>query len=122
MQMRLRLALPVIGLLLFAAGSYYSFRRNRGFHNPQYFYWASIQLNSDPLGKHTPTSEPCRNGKPDCVGWDPEYVWTDPGPVAKLLVFSALPAFLLGAGIVHPLARLGVNEVATFMISMPILL
>ena len=53
---------------------------------------------------------------------DPMYVLVEPGLLAKCLILSAVPGFLLGAGIVHSLSRLGVSEVTSFMISMPLLI
>jgi len=52
-----------------------------------------------------------------CV--DPEYILVEPGLTAKCLVIFALPAFLVGLAIVVGLARLGVNQVLSFMVSMP---
>jgi hypothetical protein len=49
-------------------------------------------------------------------------MWVTPGLLDRLLVYSALPAFLAGAAIVISLSKRGVDEVLTFMVSMPILL
>ena len=38
----------------------------------------------------------------------------------KALVFTAIPAFLVGLAIVRGFARLGVSEVTTFMSTMPL--
>jgi hypothetical protein len=40
----------------------------------------------------------------------------------EMLGAYALPAFLVGTGVVHGLARLGVSEVISFMVSMPLLI
>src|SRR5262245_8392320 len=121
MRMRWRVVSPIIGLLLFIGGSYNSWRFNREFHaNSRYFWWSSMRLDSDPLNRHPRprTSSPCKEEtEGSCVEWDPEYIWIDPGWLAKSFVLSALPAFLLGSGIVRSFARLGVSEVTTFMIS-----
>jgi len=45
-----------------------------------------------------------------------------PGWLEKSLVVSAFPAFLAGFAIVAGLSKLGIDEVLTFFISMPILL
>jgi hypothetical protein len=41
------------------------------------------------------------------------------GLLARALIFSAIPAFLLGPLITVELGRLGISEVLTFMVSMP---
>jgi hypothetical protein len=45
-----------------------------------------------------------------------------PGWLDRLLTVSALPAFLAGSGLVIALSKQGVDEVLTFLVSMPILL
>jgi len=54
--------------------------------------------------------------------WELSYQGVQPGLLDKLLVASALPAFLAGAAIVVGLSNLGIDEVLTFMVSMPILI
>jgi hypothetical protein len=49
-------------------------------------------------------------------------MWVEPGWLVKCLVLSALPAFLLEAVILNVLGPLGINQVWSFMISMPILI
>jgi hypothetical protein len=39
-----------------------------------------------------------------------------------LLVLSAVPAFVVGAAIVRGLGQMGVSEITSFMISMPLLI
>jgi hypothetical protein len=46
----------------------------------------------------------------------------DSGVLARALIFSAIPAFLLGPLITVELGRLGISEVLTFMVSMPLLI
>lgn len=123
MLIRWRILLPVLGLLLFSLGSYDSFT-HRAFPNGRYIWWSSIRLDSDPLGKRFTEQHTgfCKEGEDGCLVVDPEYIWVDPGWVAKSLVISAAPAFLVGAIVIHGLARLGVSEVASFMISMPVLI
>jgi high-affinity Fe2+/Pb2+ permease len=43
-----------------------------------------------------------------------------PGLMEKALVLTAIPAFLVGLGIVRGFAHLGVSEVTTFMTTMPV--
>ena len=120
-----RLILPVVGLLLFSFGSYESFG-HRVFPQGRYFWWSSIRLDSDPLNKRFPSEQLLcrknRDGSVDCVTVEPMAVYVDPGWLARCLFFAALPAFLLGAGIIGGLGRLGVSQVWSFMISMPLLI
>jgi hypothetical protein len=122
MRMRWRLILPVIGLLLFGAESYGSFRLNRqlGTLPRRYYYWSSIRLDSDPLNQHFKDSTPRRSGDEGFV-WEPKWIWIDPGYFAKSLMLTALPAFTLGAIAVRGLALLGVSEVWSFGAVMPLL-
>jgi hypothetical protein len=46
----------------------------------------------------------------------------DSGLLANLLFLSAFPAFLVGRFVVHGFSRIGVNELTSFMISMPVLI
>jgi hypothetical protein len=124
MRLHWRLILPCLGLLLFGLGSYESLRNNREAHRvpSRYFWWSSIRLDSDPLGRNVQIATPCQNPDSVCIGWDPVSIWVDPGWLAKVLMASALPAFVIGALIVGGLGRLGTNEVWSFMLSMPILI
>ena len=125
MRVSWRLVLSVIGLLLFAAVARQSIQVNReGHHNPsRYLWWSSIRLDSDPLNKHPRTPTPCEGGKENCASWDDlPYIWVDPGTVTKTLMAFAMPAFLLSVVIVGGLGRLGINQVRSFMISMPLLI
>lgn len=116
MRTRWRLILPVIGLILFGAESYSSFRLNRelGTIPRRFYYWSSIRLDSDPL------RAPCKPGDAGC-GWEQNWVWVDSGYLAKALMLIALPAFAFGAVVVGALAHLGVSEVWSFALVMPVL-
>ncbi len=117
------MVLPTIGLLLFSVVTYTSMQRQREIGPNRYFWWSAIRLDSDPLNKHPRAFTPrCKDADADCIDWQPEHIWIDPGWITKALLFSALPAFLLGAGLVHGLGRLGFSEVTTFMTSMPLLI
>ncbi len=48
--------------------------------------------------------------------------WVDPGWLDKALLYSALPAFLVEGLLLALLGRLGVNQVITFFVSMPLLI
>jgi hypothetical protein len=52
---------------------------------------------------------------------DPVGILVDPGLLAKCFALSTLPAWLTTIGIVRGLARLGVSEVTSFFVSMPLL-
>ena len=123
MRKRFRFVLPVVGLLLFGFESYHSVMMNHAAHTTRYKYWSAIKLDTDPLGRHQPTFIPCKDDpKANCVGWDPQYIWVHPGWITKTLLLGALPAFLVGALFVRGLGHLGVNQLLTFVISMPILI
>lgn len=125
MRIRWRVAFPLFGLILFALGTYDSFGPGRIRESSgRYFWWSSLRLDSDPLNRHSRsvTADPCKDSTETCIATDPIGVWVDPGWLAKCLILSAVPAFLVGAGIVHSLSRLGVSEVTSFMISMPLLI
>jgi len=79
-------------------------------------------LDSDPLNKNPKPRSPCQDKKENCVHRELAYQWVQPGLLDKLLVVSALPAFLAGAAMVIGLSNLGIDEVLTFMVSMPILI
>ena len=125
MRIRWRVALPLFGLMLFAFGTYDSFGPGRIHDNTgRYFRWSSFRLDSDPLNRRSrsATAVPCKDSTETCMATDPLEVYVDPGWLARCFILSALPAFLVGAGIVHSLSRLGVSEVTSFMISMPLLI
>jgi hypothetical protein len=113
MRMRWRLVFPLVGLSLFGAVSYQSFRENLDLSG-RYLWWSSIRLDSDPLNKY-------KGGMLSKDG-GLEWVWVTPGQLPKLLTLTALPAFVAGAFLVGALGRLGVSQVSTFMISMPLLI
>ena len=123
MRIRWRLVLPLAGLIAFAAVTKSSLDMNREtLQNPsRYFWWSSLRLDSDPLNRRSPAR--CSNDEANCARWDLlQDTWGDPGWIAKGLMVSALPAFIAGALIVHGLGHLGVNEVWSFLISMPFLI
>jgi hypothetical protein len=122
MRVRWRFVLPVLGLLAFCGESYLSLRMNRefGMTPRRYYWWSSIRLDSNPLNKNTKIpAAPCKSDEEDC-GWEPAHIWIDPGYLTKSLMLIALPAFALCAITVGGFARLGVNEVWSFFVSMPV--
>jgi len=119
-----KLYLPALGLLLFALGTYKSvrFNRSQSVSSGKYFYWSSIRLDSDPINRHKVNSNACgvvASDQPLC--WEPSSIWVEPGWLSEVFILSALSAFLAARPIVHGFARLGVSEVTTFMISVPLL-
>ncbi|HEY1423579.1 MAG TPA: hypothetical protein VGF20_09010 [Candidatus Acidoferrum sp.] len=111
MRIRFSLILPVLGLLLFAVVTYRSMAANpeaQGVPN-KYYWWSSLRLDTDPLNQKP---------RPDPV---PSTTHMAPGWLDRLLTISALPAFLAGSGLVIALSKQGVDEVLTFLVSMPIL-
>lgn len=116
MRRRWQLILPVLGLLLFTGVSYQSLHGIPAAN--RYVYWASIPLDSDPLNRRT---LPCEGGHGDC-SWAPDSIWVDPGVLARSLLISALPAFVIGIAIAKEVGRLGVSELVTFMATIPLLI
>jgi hypothetical protein len=105
---RWRIVSPVFGLILFSAVSYRSYETQRG--PSKYFYWPLVRLDSDPANKDTNWDLTCADR------------WVDPELLDKILLFSALPAFIVGGVAVSGLGRLRVNQVSSFMFLMPILI
>lgn len=127
MRVRWSLVLPASGLILFGVLSYHSLRVNREVFKgrpSRYLWWSSIRLDSDPLNKHpiVPTTTMCKDGIEDCTTWNPVYIWVDSGWAEKALVVSAFPALVVGAAIVRRFARLGISELSTFTVSIPVLI
>jgi hypothetical protein len=123
MRVRWQLLLPLIGLLLFALGSYDSVRMNRRAGTTRYQWWSTIRLDTDPLEQHQPRFMPCKTDpQQNCAGWGPVFIWVDPGWIATAFMLSAFPAFAIGIPIVRGLGHFGGNELVTFYCSMPILI
>ncbi len=123
MRWRWRFGLCLWGMILLSLGSYLAIRINhemRQGHPSRYFWWGGVRLDSDPLNKHQRKLPSCEQGADDCSSWDPEYIWVTPGLAQKALVLSALPAFLASLGVVRGLARLGISELVSFMVTMPL--
>jgi hypothetical protein len=111
----------VVGLFFFSTVSFESLKWHPKTPN-QYFWWSSIRLNSDPLNRYHAVATPCREAESDCASWDPASLWISPGLATDLLILTALPAFVVGMLVVRGLGRMGVSEVWTFMVSMPLLI
>jgi hypothetical protein len=124
MKIRWRLALPIIGLMLFALVTYNSFHKSgRSYHlaDSRYFYWSTLRLDSDPLKAPPAVPQACVDPTRECIEWPP-YLAPKPGIAASILAISALPAFLVVAGLVKESGKLGISQVSSFMVLMPLLL
>lgn len=121
MRVRWRLVLPILAISVFGAESVASLHVNRHLATTlgKYYWWSSIRLDRDPLNKHPEAQPSCKPDQENCEEQF-AFVWIDPSYVTKLLVVSALPAFALGGVLVHGLARLGINEVWSFMAFVPL--
>lgn len=124
MRKRWCMILPVVGLMLFGAISYHSFRINGEIQRQpsKYFWWSAIRLDSDPTNKRHQAERPCTGGTEDCVEWKLSYTWVDPGLTGNFVLLSGFPAFFVGGFAVRALGKLGVSEVSTFMFLMPVLI
>jgi hypothetical protein len=126
MTLRWRLIFPFVGLSLFAVETYHSIEVNRQMHQPtgRYFWWSSIRLDSDPLNQRPPvlTSPGCQAQSENCSSWDTRYMWIDPGFLARVLMLSAAPAFIVGVLAIGGLGRLGLSEVLSFLSLVPALM
>src|SRR5215475_2443354 len=133
MKLRWRTILPLLGLLAFGIESYHSLAMNRrlGATAGKYYYWSSIRLDKDPLNKNPRTSSPCNgairlnspsesDSAPGGCAWETQYIWVHPSYFAEAFMAAALPAFGLSALTVRGLSRLGINEVWSFLVSMPV--
>jgi hypothetical protein len=124
MQTRWSMILPIIGLMLFAVVSYRSMPVNE--HEEEeprkYYWWSSLRLDSDPLNENPKLTSACGDGKQNCGRGEIPGRKITPSWADRVLIISALPAFLAGAAMVVLLSKAGVDEVLSFMVSMPVLL
>jgi hypothetical protein len=119
-----RLILPLIGLILFGVESYHSYRLDQRLAGTRhrYHWWASIRLDSQPRTRTREATPPsCDPGTTGCT-MQFDFVWVDPGHLGNSLMLTGLPAFSVEAAILAIGARLGVSEIWTFMLTMPILI
>jgi len=123
MRYRLKLILPLFGLLLFSFESWESFHWNREYHHSgRYFYWGSIRLDRDPLNVHpTPSvnAKPCEATRGDCTDVELDFWVFEPSRLQQIFVFSALPAFLLEGTILIGAKHFGMSQVLIFMGTLP---
>jgi hypothetical protein len=116
MKIRWRFAIPILGLALFGFVTYQSVSRAKG-HTDRYFYWSSIRLDLRP----SQVSKPCNLYAADCADWD-FFIDVRPSLLARSLMLSGLPAFLVSFLITSGSRRLGVSELTSFFYSVPVLL
>jgi hypothetical protein len=124
MEIRFSTILPVAGLVLFTVVSIRSAKLNEhdADHPRKYFWWSSLRLDSDPLNRHPSPAQPCGDKRQDCAGDESSSRKVVPDWLDRTLAISGFPAFLAGTAVVALGSKQGVDEVLTFMVSMPILL
>jgi len=122
MQRRWQLILPAIGWILFGGVTYESLegRRYEKAHG-QYFWWASIPLDTHQVDYGPVTTTPCKEAEDSCGGWEP-HGSEDPGWLTRALILSAFPTFLVEIPLFRVLGRHGASEVWSFMTLMPLLI
>lgn len=109
---------------MFTVVTYRSARANDDLrHTPhRYYWWSSLRLDTDPLNRNPKPPERCQYDPEHCASWDLSERRITPGWPDRTLVISAFPAFLCGFAVSYGLGRQGIDEVLTFMVSMPMLL
>jgi hypothetical protein len=116
--------LPALGLIVFAGISWHSYRNPREGKAAvgRYFSVGSvIHLDSHPPPERPP--EPCDATKDPCVSWGiPDISPPHPGTIERIFTLCALPAFFIRLFITSVLGRLGINQILSFMISLPLLI
>jgi hypothetical protein len=112
MRARWKFFVPAIGLTLFLAETLHSWRIDHEVRGTpsRYFYWSSWRFDSDPLNNRVHSD------------WDLPNLWIEPAYATRFLILSGLPAFAASLLVVSALARIGVSEAATFLITAPALL
>jgi hypothetical protein len=118
MRMHWKLALPAIGLVLFAHVTYLSVRRHNN-ATSRYFWWSSIPLDSEPVNQ---SHSACKSGTINCQVFGPESIYVTTSLPARVLMLSTAPAFLLGTLMLEEFAWHGINEIPVFFVIMPLLI
>jgi hypothetical protein len=118
------LILPFIGLLVFAGQSFQSFRQQQNAlkRGNTCFCWSNTPLDEKPFDTRYEVFG--RSNLTSCGYLRELEAQTDlgcgqPSLPARLLMLTELPAFLMSLGIVKSLAKLGVSEVMSFIVTMP---
>jgi hypothetical protein len=117
--MRWRILLPIIGVIAFGAISYSSYRTGLERHEipSRYFKWSNFPLDSAPLREQS-LSDCAASGVP-CLAWEQEPNIMSPTAFERLFILSVLPAFAVCLALTFVLGKVGVNEILSFMVSMP---
>jgi len=119
MRVRLKIVLPLIGLFIFSAATYHSFRQRELERTPnKYFWWSSIRLDTDPANKRDSDTTFYKDAQG--LTWELRDRWVYPSLLEQFLMLSAFPAFLTGWLAVIGLGKLGVCQVSSFMLVMPV--
>jgi hypothetical protein len=118
MRRRWSLILPAYGLPLFSFISYQSPRAVGNYKKPpgRYFSWSGIFLDTDP------NTKPCGNDVEPCFEFNPQFMDVTLAPPTRLLLLTALPAFLIGMLLVNGLGKLGCSQLLSFMVLLPLLI
>ena len=119
--MRLHWFFPAVALVIFAIITFQSYRWHRRYYpKDPTFLWGTLHLDSDPLNRHARNR--CGDSDQDCEGFELRTLWVEPGPLLEYYLLLSMPAFLLARLVTAAFAKVGVSEVVTFMICMPIAL
>ena len=124
MRLQWKLTLPLLGLILFAAQTLHSERARQKLHDSsrRYSWWSYVRLDSDPLAKRVAATTANGSTTDTATKWDLNEVQVNPGILARILIISAFPAFLVGGVVVACFALAGVSKILSFMILMPLLI
>lgn len=81
-----------------------------------------MRLDRDPLPRRPPPPQIdlCATDEKDCVAWEPDTIWIEPGMAEKAYLLLSLPAFIAVDVVLWTLRRSGVDQLYVFMISTPI--
>lgn len=117
-----QIVLPVLGLSLFGGITRAALegRQMEKVHG-QYFWWASIPLDTHRIDPKQNTVDRRTQIGEGRASWDPRVI-EDRGLPTRLMLVSAFPAFFIGIACVRILGRLGVSDVSTFLVLMPLLI
>jgi len=88
----------------------------------KYFMWSAIRLDTDPANRKNWDLGKCKDSDENCTSWDMKNTWVDAGLLDGFLLVIAFPAFVLGRLIVGFLGTMGINQLTSFMLLMPVLL
>jgi hypothetical protein len=105
--------------------SWHSFKVNREIHQHfpnKYFYWSAIRLDTDPANRRNWDAGKCKESDENCGSWELRDTWVDPSLFDRFVLLIAFPAFVLGRLIVGFLGTMGINQLTSFMLLIPVLL